>query len=65
MTTPRTIYDYNLRTGERVVKKMQPVLGDFRSDNYTTKRLWATAGDGVKVSMTSRLYYPRCTAPMV
>lgn len=51
MTTPRTVYDYNLSTGERVVKKTQPVLGGFSSDNYTTKRMWAIAGDGVEVPL--------------
>ena len=52
MTTPRSTYDFNMKTHERELKKQEEVLGDFDSDNYETKRLWAEADDGEKVPMS-------------
>lgn len=52
MTTPNSTYDFNLRTKEKELKKQQEVLGDFDSQNYETKRLWATADDGTKIPMS-------------
>ncbi len=52
MTTPRSVYDYNMETRERVLLKQQEVLGGFDSANYKTERLWATAEDGVKVPIS-------------
>ena len=36
----------------RSVKKVQPVLGGFKKEEYETKRLWATSHDGVKVPIS-------------
>jgi oligopeptidase B len=52
MTTPMTIYDYNMNTKERVFLKQEEVLGDFDSHNYETERLYAKAGDGVSVPIS-------------
>ena len=52
MTTPPTIYDYNLVTGEREFKKQVEVLGGFDSDDYITQRLWAPARDGTQVPIS-------------
>ncbi len=52
MTTPRSTYDFNMKTRERELKKQEEVLGDFDSDNYETKRLWAKADDGKKIPMS-------------
>lgn len=52
LTTPQTTYDYNMRTGERQLRKRQPVLGGFDSANYQTERLWVTVRDGVKVPVS-------------
>ena len=41
LTTPLTIYDYDVRTGERTLLKREPVLGDFDPANYTSELLWA------------------------
>ena len=49
LTTPRTIYDYDLRTGERRLLKREPVLGDFDPSRYETEYLWAPARDGERV----------------
>lgn len=35
-----------------VLKKIQPVLGNYRPENYRTFRMWATSHDGVKVPLS-------------
>ena len=53
MTTPSSVIDFNMDTKEKTVKKEQEVLGEaFKKENYTSKRVWATARDGVKVPMS-------------
>ena len=52
MTTPQSTYDYDMDTKERTLIKQQEVLGDFSSDNYITKRLFAEARDGVDVPIS-------------
>ncbi|QTN27843.1 S9 family peptidase [Rhodoferax sp. AJA081-3] len=52
LTTPHSIYDYNLRTGERTLLKRQPVLGGFDSANYQTERTWVTVRDGTRVPVS-------------
>lgn len=52
MVTPSSVFDYNLVTKERVLRKQQPVLGGYDPSLYTTKRVWATTGDGTLVPMS-------------
>ncbi|MFD1613636.1 S9 family peptidase [Gelatiniphilus marinus] len=53
LTTPNSIIDYNLKTKQSEIKKEQAVLGgSFNKENYESKRLWATARDGVKVPIS-------------
>jgi oligopeptidase B len=52
LTTPVTVYDYDIRTGERQLMKRMPVLGDFDPANYRTELLWAEARDGAKVPVS-------------
>jgi len=49
LTTPTTTYDYDVKTGERVLLKQQPVLGGFDARHYVTEYLWAPARDGERV----------------
>ena len=49
LTTPRSTYDYDTRTGERVLLKREPVLGDFDPAHYATEYLWVPARDGERV----------------
>ncbi|MGL6235910.1 MAG: S9 family peptidase [Segniliparus sp.] len=51
-TTPAQVFDLDVPTGERVLLKTQPVLGDFDPDRYEARRLWATAQDGAKVPIS-------------
>jgi oligopeptidase B len=49
LTTPNSVYDYNMVTKEKKLQKQQEVLGDFKVTDYVTERLFATAKDGTKV----------------
>ncbi len=52
LTTPTTIYDYNVLTGEKILLKRDPVVGDFDPANYRTEFLFATARDGARVPVS-------------
>jgi oligopeptidase B len=52
LTTPYSVYDYNMKTRERTLLKRIEVLGGFEPDHYKTERLWAEAKDGVKVPIS-------------
>lgn len=52
MTTPNSIFEFNLKTKERELLKQEEVLGDFDKNNYETKRIYATAMDGTKIPMS-------------
>ena len=51
MITPFSVIDYNMNTGERTVRKEQPVIG-YNKDEYVSEYKWATARDGVKVPVS-------------
>ena len=66
--TPRSVYDYDLRTGDRILRKQQPVLGGYDPTEYGSERLHAIAADGtaVPLSVVYRHDTPRDgTAPLL
>lgn len=61
LTTPTSIIEFNMETQASNVLKEQEVLGgEFKKENYTSKRIWATADDGIKIPMS--LVYRKDTA---
>ncbi|MGO4388893.1 S9 family peptidase [Microvirga sp. 2YAF29] len=52
MTTPNEVTDYNLRTGERILRKRQEVPSGHNPADYVTRRLFATAPDGEQVPVS-------------
>ncbi|MBN2280707.1 MAG: S9 family peptidase [Candidatus Marinimicrobia bacterium] len=53
LTTPRSVYDFNMATKERQLMKQDEVLEkDFSPDNYTSERFMAKARDGVEVPIS-------------
>jgi oligopeptidase B len=50
--TPNGVYDYDLATHERVLRKRQEVLGGYDPARYVTERQWAPARDGVRVPLS-------------
>ena len=59
MTTPSSVYDYNMRTRERVLMKTQEVPSGHDISKYTTRRIQATAHDGEQIPVT--LLYRKST----
>ena len=52
LVTPRSVFDYNLETQERELKKETPVLGGYDRTQYASERLMATAADGTQVPLS-------------
>ena len=52
LTTPATVYDYDMDTREREFRKQTEVLGDFSSDKYQSRRVFATAEDGTQIPIS-------------
>jgi len=52
MNTPPSVVEFNMETKEKTVLKESEVLGDFDKNDYETKRVWATAADGVKIPIS-------------
>ncbi len=52
LTSPFSAYDYDMRTGERILVKEQPVRGGYDRADYASERIWATAPDGVLIPIS-------------
>jgi oligopeptidase B len=52
LTTPTSIYDYDMATRERTLLKRDVVLGGYDPAAYRTERLWTTARDGTRVPVS-------------
>jgi len=52
LTTPNSIFDFNMKTRERKLLKEEEILGDFDKNDYVTKRIYAPARDGKKIPMS-------------
>jgi oligopeptidase B len=52
MTTPREIFDYDLRTRERVLRKRQEIPSGHDASQYVTRRIFARAQDGESVPVS-------------
>ncbi len=61
LVTPSSVFDYDMRSRERVLLKQQPVLGGYDPALYVSERLAATAPDGtaVPISLVYRRDLPR------
>jgi len=52
LTTPSSVYDYNMETSEKKLMKQQEVVGGYNSTDYVTERIYATAKDSTKVPIS-------------
>jgi oligopeptidase B len=52
LVTPLSVYDYDMDTKVRTLKKRTEVLGGYDAAQYTSERVFATAHDGVKVPVS-------------
>ena len=56
MTSPSRTFDYNMGSGERVLRKTQTVPSGHAASDYVTRRIFATGHDGVQIPV-SVLYH--------
>ena len=59
LTTPSSVFDCDLATGQKVLRKQQEVLGEFNSDAYASERIFVTSRDGVDIPVS--LVYKKST----
>lgn len=52
LTTPPSVYQLDMASGEKTLLKQQEVLGGFDKANYVTERVWATAQDGTRIPVS-------------
>ncbi|MEH6384299.1 MAG: S9 family peptidase [Colwellia sp.] len=52
LTTPDSLFEFDLATGQRKLLKQQQVLGDFEKEDYQSERLFIIARDGAEVPVS-------------
>lgn len=52
MTTPSSTIDYNMATGETIIRKQQTILGGFEREKYRSERVFVTAADGAQIPVS-------------
>ncbi|NVO20028.1 MAG: S9 family peptidase [Bacteroidetes bacterium] len=52
LTTPASVYDFNMQSGEKKLMKQQEIIGGYDKSDYVSERLYATAKDGTKVPIS-------------
>ncbi len=52
LTTPSTVYDYNMDTKEKTILKQAKVLGGYNPADYKSEKIYAIAKDGVKIPIS-------------
>ncbi len=52
LVTPSSVFDYNMNTKDRELKKQYEVLGGYEPANYESERIFAEAPDGTKVPIS-------------
>ncbi len=52
LVTPTSVFDYNVRTQERELKKQYKVRGGYDASQYRSERIFAKAPDGAEVPIS-------------
>src|ERR1044072_843247 len=52
LVTPNSVFDYDMNTGKATLRKQTEVPGGFDRNNYESERVFATASDGTKITMS-------------
>jgi len=52
LTTPRSVFDYDMNGQKATLLKQTDVPGGFDKNNYKAERVFATASDGTKIPMS-------------
>ena len=62
MSTPSTVYDYDWKEKKLNFRKQQTVVGDFKTENYHSERIFVPGKDGTQIPM-SLVYRKDIAAP--
>ena len=68
LVTPACVFDYDMETRERELKKQQEVLGGYDPAQYQSERVYAKAADGTEVPISivyKKGFHRNGTAPML
>jgi oligopeptidase B len=52
LVVPNSVFDYNMETKQRDLKKQQEVVGGYDSTRYTSERIFAKAADGAEIPIS-------------
>ncbi|MCC2097792.1 MAG: S9 family peptidase, partial [Hyphomicrobiales bacterium] len=52
LTTPQEVYDYNMATRERVLRKRRQIPSGHKPSNYVARRTFALSHDGKKIPIS-------------
>jgi oligopeptidase B len=52
LVIPRSVYDYDMDSRQRVLKKRYAVPGGYDPTDYASERIFATASDGVRIPIS-------------
>ncbi|MCF8361488.1 MAG: S9 family peptidase [Prolixibacteraceae bacterium] len=52
LTTPSSVYDYNMKERTKELKKQQEVVGGHNPEEYITERLYIDSRDGVSIPVS-------------
>ena len=62
MTSPYTVFDYDMKSGEQKLMKQDEVIGTYKSADYKSQRITVKARDGVQVPVS--LVYKQSDTPL-
>jgi oligopeptidase B len=68
LVTPASVFDYDVHTRERVLKKQYEVRGGYDATQYQSERIFAEAPDGVEVPVSlvyRRDFEPNGASPLL
>ena len=52
LTSPNSVFDYNMRTRKLELKKEQEIVGGYDKSEYKSERIYALADDGTKIPIS-------------
>ncbi len=52
LTTPDTVFDYDMRNQKQELIKQEEIVGNFSTDNYQAERIYAKATDGTLIPIS-------------
>ncbi len=52
LTTPNSVFDYDMNSKVKKLMKQTEVLGGFKKEDYVTERIFATSRDGKKIPIS-------------